>query len=90
MSNDKMGGPAFPQQPHTYTTGPKDGMQLIVSKPPHAGMTLWDCYVEKAPIEWIGHDATGRGTQTPKSAAREAAEYADAMLEERKKRMNNE
>lgn len=84
MSNDKTGGPAFPFE-HKYD----DGRDIST------GMTLWDRYAEIALDRMLGnnedrHEAVRRagvnGTTTVAEIARCAANVADAMMEERKKR----
>lgn len=87
MSNDKTGGPAFPS--------PGIGLRNDETKYQRDGMTLWDWYagsvlsgvtsdsdIMLCAIRVAEHD----GISNEAAVARMAADLADAMLAERKKR----
>lgn len=86
--NDKTfddGGPAFP---HTITESVR-GDRHFPYDYGLGGATVWDYYAARAPVSPIGTesgDAIISFTQTPESAAEEAADYADAMIAQRAKR----
>lgn len=85
MSTFDDGGPAFP---HTITEGVQ-GDRNFPYDYSLGGISVWDYYAAHAPVSPIGTvsgDALISFEQLPESAASEAAEYADAMLAERRKR----
>ena len=78
MSNEKMGGPAFPTDSE-HQSGPNTWH--------YEGMTLWDYYAAAA---LQGLIATGSHDCTFCVYANAAARQADAMLAERAKRVKAE
>ena len=76
MSNEKMGGPAFP-------VGSGDMRDPT-------GMTLWDYYAAAALTGVESANGAGCEILSPEKSAHIAAQLADAMLAERAKRMEAE
>ena len=83
MSAQDNGGPAFPEIRIRSGDNYNPPMKLY-----YGGMTLRDYFAAKALQGFAAHlsGATKRGNETgPEANARLAYEYADAMLEARKK-----
>jgi hypothetical protein len=84
MTN-KTGGPAFSG---TSNTGYYNGNNDWVSEH-YDGMTLWDWFAAHVPLDGLSVFVDGKkpeGKALSKAQAYWAAEFADAMLDERKKR----
>ena len=79
MSNDKMGGPAFPDPARAHPHGHPDNAN-------GDGMTLWDYYAAAALQGLLAAEEPDSGL-TEASFAEQSADFADAMLKERAKRM---
>lgn len=79
MTADKMGGPAFP----TPVADDRDCAGRFVSG--YGGMTLWDYFAAAALT--ATRRCTNGATENTRITASIAASIADAMMEERAKRM---
>lgn len=79
MSDEKMGGPAFPTMYGAERANDDNTLFNVTN-----GMTLWDYYAAAAMTGYLA-----AGNRVDDSMAHEAATAADLMLAERAKRAEN-